>query len=121
MVLNFDQKAVQQAEEDFKKIDLEPRQRETINAIAKMYKEVIGMSEMAMKGFISFAIRDWQVEAKLKIEDLDHMSNEEKFSHHKRLGEHFYGRLAKIVPENQHPILQKVFHEASEYARQVRT
>ena len=54
MVLTFDQKAVQQAEEDFKNIDLEPRHRETINAIAKMYKEVIGMSEMALKVLDSY-------------------------------------------------------------------
>jgi hypothetical protein len=113
MVLTFNQKSVEQAELDYKKIDLSPKRRETINMVASMYKDSLGISLIAIKGFISFAIQDWQLESHIKLEDLDGLAPDERMKQNKRIGEIFYAKLSLIIPKEQEPVLQKIFHEAS--------
>jgi hypothetical protein len=55
------------AEQDFSKLQLPPENRKNVTSFAQLYTRFLPISELAMKGFISMAMRDFQVQEKMDI------------------------------------------------------
>ena len=60
--LLFNKNQIEEVEKDFQKLNLNPVQRGMIAQAAQIYVKYLPISELAIKGFISFAMRDFQVQ-----------------------------------------------------------
>jgi hypothetical protein len=67
---SFQPDKIKQSEQDFSKLKLAPDQIQIVEGVAKLLCRYIDMSELAMKGFISLMIKEWQVESRMSIAEL---------------------------------------------------
>ena len=67
--LEFKKVEIEKVEKDYEKLQLTSEQRELISQSAKLYLKYIPVSEMAIKGFISRAMREWQIQNKIDMKE----------------------------------------------------
>ncbi len=65
----FVKSEIELAERDYERLTLDPDQREKVVQLASICVKYVPISEMAMKGFISRAMREWQVENKANFKE----------------------------------------------------
>lgn len=114
MAFEFDQDIVKEVETKYANIDITPFQKKTVDMIASVHSKFLGLTELAVKGFISFTIREWQKEAKMKMEDLYKLNIQIQKDASKRMSTIFYEKLTKIVPDHQHQKLQESVNKGYE-------
>lgn len=112
MKLDFEKKAVEKAERDFMKLELTPEHVASINLSSGMFEKALGLKSIAVKGFISYAVRDWQYESQLKLEDLDDLPMEIQMQHRRRISDFLLEYLVQIVPPGQKSLLLDIIQKA---------
>lgn len=73
-MIKFNEKAVQEAADEYKKVELPKEYRELMESISKIISPYIGMNDGAVRGFISRSIVVWQERHKKKIAEVFSMS-----------------------------------------------
>ena len=115
--LKFDQKKVLEAEQDYKNVHITPIQRAFVEIIAKTFSEYLHLPEMALKGFINFSIRDFQVNNKRDLAQYQEWSTEDKKNTNLQMNEIFEGYLSRIlVDDSQKPQLREIMKQVNEKA-----
>ncbi|MCP4763159.1 MAG: hypothetical protein GY870_15405 [archaeon] len=74
----FQEVAVKNSEDYYKKLELDPIQQRMIPEIAKILSQNIPMNDMALAGFIAKSMTDWQVKTSQKFIELANSSKEER-------------------------------------------
>jgi DNA primase large subunit len=74
----FNQSAIKDAEKIFNEVKYEGKQRDEVKGVAKLLSQYIAVSELALRGFITMAIRDYQEVNKTKIGSIDTMPKSER-------------------------------------------
>lgn len=111
--INFDSAAVHKAEQDYNQLSLTPEQREMIEAAAKIYTQYLPLTEMAVRGFISFAMRDWQVEHKTDIKDTTKWAPQRQFDVAEEVSVLLEQRMARaLADQNQKRLLAEAIAKA---------
>lgn len=95
--VKFDQKAITDAEEAYKKIEMAPEQKEIVEGIAKILCKFVPVTEMSMKGFISFVFRDYQLKEKTHVASISSMTPAERVSTVTTLFRMLKDRLNKVL------------------------
>ena len=115
--IEFNQKLIAESERDYSKLKFTPQQRALIEQAATLYNQYFDISEMAMRGFIARAIKQWQIEEKRVLDDIYSATGAEQVKLTKELAEVLKKVLIKVVikPE-QVPLLEKVIDQALEMA-----
>ena len=115
--IEFNQKLINESERDYSQLKLAPNQRALIEQAAKLYTQYFNISEMAMRGFIARAIKQWQIDNKKVLDDIYSSSGEEQVKMTRELANVLKTVLVKIIikPE-QVPLLEQVIDEAVEMA-----
>lgn len=72
--IGFNSDAVKQAAEEYEKVELPKEYRELMNSLSFVMSPYIGMSDGAIRGFISRAIIKWQIKNNIKIKSVLDMS-----------------------------------------------
>ena len=91
-----------------------------ITQAAQVYIKYLPISELAIKGFISFAMRDWQVQNKRDLATFLEWPPEEQVKTTWAISELLKERLTKLLVEpEQEPVLDKAIKEAIKAALQL--
>lgn len=69
-MIKFQEKAVQEAADEYKKVELPKEYRELMENVSKIISPYIGMNDGAVRGFISRSIVTWQERHKMKIAEV---------------------------------------------------
>ncbi len=117
--LLFKKNEIAQVEKDFQKVNLNEIQRGMIAQAAQVYIRYLPISEMAIKGFISFAMRDFQVQNKIDLATFLEWPPEEQVKTTWAISELLRQNLTKLlVKPEQEPTLDKAIKEAVKQSMQ---
>ena len=117
--LAFQKSKIEEVEKDFQKLNLNAIQRGMIAQAAQVYVKYLPISEMAIKGFISFAMRDYQIKNKKDLSTYLEWPPEEQLKSVWEIAGFLKERLTKLLVEpSQEPILEKAIKEAVEKSLQ---
>ena len=113
----FDKEKVKKVENDFSKIELDPETRAVITPITQILTKYISMSELAMRGFLSYAMRDYQEEHQSKVlllNELKNQSLQEQQKYFQEFGQCVLKRLSAVLkaPEDKER-LKKAIEETA--------
>lgn len=112
MTFRFDKSKLLQAEQDYSRVKLSPKQKETVHTVAKIHAKNLKISELAARGFITYTISDWQKENKVTAETYYVLSHSEQRNALKRMSLILFEKLSRIVPKNEHARLKKSVMDA---------
>ncbi len=68
--LKFDQEEVNKAEEEYKKLQLDPAQQEMVDSLTKIMNDLVPLPEAAVKGFTWKVMTNWQKMRRITIAEL---------------------------------------------------
>ena len=71
MELKFNQEKITKAEEEYKKLQLDPAQQEMINSISKITSVLLSLPETAVKNFTWKVMNNWQKMRRITIAELE--------------------------------------------------
>lgn len=74
----FNSTAVQSAADEYQKVELPKEYRKLMEDISSVMAPVLGMNDLAIRGFISRAIVEWQRRKKIRIASVLNMSIENR-------------------------------------------
>ncbi|NHI91826.1 MAG: hypothetical protein EAX96_04945 [Candidatus Lokiarchaeota archaeon] len=111
--IEFNKKLISDAEKDYSKLNLSKDQRALIDNAAKVYLNYLNVSEMAMKGFISRAMRDWQLRTKKDLADFMSWPKNEMIQITRDIGKILKEIMTKVVIKSEQiPLLERAIDEA---------
>ena len=115
-VIEFKKEAVEQAEQDFSRLQLHPAQRRNVEQMCGVISSHIGLSPLATKGFFWKALKEWQVKNKKPAEIIVKVSPEERA----KIVKEVYGIMEEKYLANilKHFEDRRKLHEAMEAAYQ---
>ena len=102
-------------EENYKQLHITPEQRLFVEDLAKMLVEFLPMKEMAMRGFIIRAAKNWQMKNKKRVSDSLNWGRKEKLDFGIELMSAIFKELTRtlVKPEQEYE-LELVLAEAIE-------
>jgi len=112
MDLEFDKEEIVKAEEEYKRLELDPAQQEIIETIAESMSEFIPLSELAVKGFTWKVLKNWQQMRRINIAELNTRPLIDKINATKELikqAKKFYVNLLSDATPQQRRILENNF------------
>ena len=74
----FSTTALDDSEFQYKQLTLAPGQRQIVEGIGAVITKYLDIRPMAIRGFIWFSIREWQMKNKRKIEELQSSTPEDR-------------------------------------------
>jgi len=77
-MIDFKQRVVDASASEYERVSLPPQYRQLLESIAAIMQPFLGMSELAVRGFISQSIAEWQVRHKKEIGTVLTLSLEER-------------------------------------------
>ncbi len=102
----FIKSEIELAERDYERLTLDPMQREKVGQLASICIKYVPIPEMAMKGFISRAMREWQVENRANFKDTLNWSKNEQIKLAKDIFEIVKITLRRfLIKKEQEPAL----------------
>ncbi len=115
--IEFKTEAVLEVERDFSKLQLIPVAKQVVAASAQLYAKFLPISELAMKGFIAMAMRDFQIQEKVDASILNQFPKEKMLEYMQKMEDILRGKLEKVLlrPE-QKPKLREAIQKAHEFA-----
>ncbi|NHI91825.1 MAG: hypothetical protein EAX96_04940 [Candidatus Lokiarchaeota archaeon] len=115
--IEFNKKLISEAEKDYTKLNLDKEQKMIIENTTKIYLKYLNISEMAMKGFISRAMREWQIKSKKDLSQFNSWSKNEMTQTTRDICNVLKQIMTKIVvKQEQVPLLEKAIDESIETA-----
>ena len=78
MTFQFQEKALQDAEKKYKKVELDAQKRQTINGVAEIISKYVNIKELALRGFVLFSVKDTQQELQLELKNMANMAPQDK-------------------------------------------
>lgn len=110
---------VEKAAKDYERLTLDPLQREKVVQLAKICVKYLPIPEMAMKGFISRAILDWQVENKTNFKETFNWSKSEQVNLTKEVLDIMKRTLVKsLLKPEQEPALDTALNAALNFLKE---
>lgn len=98
----FKQHDLDDAEKTYQKLTLAPDQKAIIESLAKVVCQKIDMSELSMRGFMSYALKDWQQETKTLTSEIASMTPQERVKAVSTAFQFLNKRLHKILRDDSH-------------------
>lgn len=78
--IKFQKEAVERAEEELRRIDIDPNYRQMTIGFVKLLQEHIDLPEIVLKGNVWLTIKQWQMENHKTIADVQNMPPQERFA-----------------------------------------
>jgi len=118
--LKFKDSEVNKVIDDFKKIKMEPFQKELVQNIAMLLKQFIPLPKMAIKGSMWFTIKEWQVQHEKTLSELDTMPYQEMKKAVTELIKLGRDKIKKMLanPEEQENLLNDTFDKVIKVAEE---
>ncbi|MFW9993884.1 MAG: hypothetical protein ACFFD4_17700 [Candidatus Odinarchaeota archaeon] len=113
MTIKFDNTAIQEAEDEYKQLNLTAEQKMMVESLVRMLGTRIPMRHLAMKGFAWRTIQKWQMDNHITIAEIPGLPPMKRLAAVKNMveeGKKTYLRLLRS-PEMEHVIIE-AFDEA---------
>ena len=93
-------------EENYKRLHITPEQRQFIDDLATLLIEVVPMKEMAMRGFIIRAAKNWQMKNRKQVSESVNWGNEKKLEFGVDLMSAVFTELTRMLvkPEREYEV-----------------
>jgi hypothetical protein len=115
--LEFKKEAVSKAEQDYTKLQLTPEAKKIIAGAAQVYAKFLPISELALKGFIAMALRDFQVQEKVDAATIPQLPKEKRDRYNQMIAKILLAKLEKVlVRPGQKALLKEGFEKSLEFA-----
>ena len=112
MELEFDQEEVNKAEEEYKKLHLDPAQQEMVDNITKITNNLLSLPESAVKGFTWRVMNKWQKMRRITIAELENRPFRDRNDAAKEIikqAKRFYLELLSEATPEQREVLERKF------------
>jgi len=110
--LKFDQEEIDKAEEEYKKLHLDPAQQNMVDSITKIMNGLVPIPEAAVKGFTWKVMSNWQRMRRITIAELNNRPLRDRIEVTKEMikqaKKFFVSLLSESTPE-QREILERKF------------
>jgi len=122
--IKFQKDAVEKAEDEFKKIDIDPAYRQMTFGFVKLLQQHLDLPEIVLKGNVWLTIKQWQMENQKTIADVQKMPPQERFAAGKEMFMMGKERTKHLLAERekQEELVDKayeiVFQKYVEFAKQ---
>ncbi|OLS12144.1 MAG: hypothetical protein RBG13Loki_4210 [Promethearchaeota archaeon CR_4] len=114
--LEFNKTEVDKVEKDFSKVQFSPEMRGILTGAAQLLAQFLPISVLALKGFISMALRDTQLQEKVDMANFMQLPRETKLKLDKIMYDFLYEKLAKVlVRPEQRKLLKESLETGREY------
>ena len=93
-------------EENYKRLHITPDQRQFIDNLAKLLVRVVSMKEMAMRGFIIRAAKNWQMKNRKQVSESETWGKEKKLAFGIELMSAIFLELTRtlVKPEQEYEV-----------------
>ncbi|MFW9852306.1 MAG: hypothetical protein ACFFDS_05160 [Candidatus Thorarchaeota archaeon] len=112
MELKFNQEEITKAEEEYKKLQLDPAQQEMVNSISKITSSQLSLPEIAVKNFTWKIMSNWQKMRRITIAEIENRPLRDRVEVTKeiiKLAKGFYLELLSEATPEQKEILERKF------------
>ena len=112
MELEFDTEEIAKAEEEYKKLQLDPAQQEMIDSLTDLLAEIVPLPKLAVKGFTWQVVNNWQRMRRITITELLTRPKIDRVNATKELikqAKKFYLSLLSDATPQQKELLEKGF------------
>ena len=112
MELEFDTEEIAKAEEEYKKLQLDPAQQEMIDSLTDLLAEIVPLPKLAVKGFTWQVVNNWQRMRRITIAELLTRPKIDRVNATKELikqTKKFYLSLLSDATPQQKELLEKGF------------
>ena len=110
--LKFDQEEIDKAEEEYKKLHLDPAQQDMVDSITKIMNGLVPISETAVKGFTWKVMSNWQSMRRITVAELSNRPLRDRIDAAKEMikqAKKFYVSLLEDSTPKQREILERKF------------
>ncbi len=110
--LEFDQEEITKAEEEYKRLQLDPAQQEMVDTLTKIMNDLVPIPETAAKGFTWKVMNNWQKMRRITIAELSNRPLRDRIEVSKEIikqAKKFYINLLSEATPEQRAILEKKF------------
>ena len=110
--LEFNQEEVIKAEEEYKKLHLDPAQQEMVDSIAKITNDLVSLPEIAVKSFTWKVMNNWQKMRRITIAELENRPLRDRNEAAKEIlkqAKKFYLELLSEATSEQREMLEREF------------
>lgn len=112
MELEFDQEEISKAEEDYKKLQLDPAQQEMVDSITRITNDLVSLPETAVKSFTWKVMNNWQKMRRITIAELENRPQRDRIDAAKEIikqAKKVYIELLSEATPEQREMLEKKF------------
>lgn len=112
MKLKFNQEEIIKAEEEYKKLRLDPAQQELVNSISVITKEQLSLPETVIKNFTWKVMSNWQKMRRITIAELENRPLRDRVDAAKEIikkAKEFYFQLLSEATPEQKELLERKF------------
>ena len=95
--LEFKQKDVDEAIQEYNQLQMDPVQKQILIETADILAESVGMNTIAMRGFVWMTVRDWQTIHKKPFSEIRNLPPEERLTQVLELAKLVTKRLSKSL------------------------
>ncbi len=116
-IIEFRKEALLEAERDFSKLQLSPESKKVIAGSAQLWAKFLPIGELAMKGFIAMAMRDFQVREKIDAGTINEFPKEKREHYIKMMMNILQEKLERVLLRaEQKPALQAAVKKVYEFS-----
>ena len=119
MTFQFQEKALQDAEKNYKKVELDAQKRQIVNNVAKIISKYLDINELALRGFVLFSVKETQQDFHLELKNMASMTPIERKRFIQTVFKKIGQKLEKIFLPSSDADYTKL-HEALEKALEYR-
>ena len=97
MTLKFKDKFIKEAEDHYRTAHIDDQQKGFVDAFAKMFHQALPISELSIKGFMWYSIKDYQMKHKVDLRDIVNLDPQARFKVGLEVSEYFKNKLKSIL------------------------
>lgn len=111
--IKFDEQALNKVEEDYSRLEVPESTRQTINYIAQIYAQHIPMREIAIRGFIMITLKEFQIEHKIKAQEIRTLPVDEQNRLNSIIADMIFDKMSKVLYKQEDKVhLREGINEA---------
>ena len=110
--LKFDQEEIDKAEDEYKKLHLDPAQQDMVDSITKIMSDLVPLSEAAVKGFTWKVMSNWQRMRRITVAELSNRPLRDRIDAAKEMikqAKKYYVSLLEDATPKQREIFERKF------------
>ncbi len=118
----FDNRQVDQIEQQFKNVKVDAMQKGMASAMANLLSNFIPLHKRALRGFIFYSFQEWQQNSKAFLADMNNaeVSLEAKFNITDEINDILLDKLTRVlIDEKDKPVLENGINEGTKMLRNI--